>query len=104
MLKNVIDKVLVPDMKGALAALKKGVLTYGVKKVESVVSITTAQLPDFAKVPAKAAVMDIVKKQAAALTATEMGEGEDVGFDPAKLILGEGIKLVGGVVPPLIKK
>merc|ERR1712164_117981 len=33
-----------------------------------------------------------------------MGEGEDVGFDPAKLILGEGIKLVGGVVPPLIKK
>jgi hypothetical protein len=98
------------DVKALKEVLKKGVMDYGVKKVESVVGIVTAQLPDFAKEPAKSAVMDLVKQQSAALLskleADELGEKQkdETGFDPGKLIIGEGVKAVKGMAPGMIEK
>jgi hypothetical protein len=131
-LKNMIRHVLealikIPlDLKGVLKALKDGLATYGVAKAEQLITTVTNQLPDFLRAPVKGAAMDLLKHLVSLITkpnenaevarARRLGESEAAvaaivekeqmkgmqGF--ASLLIKEGVKVVGGMVKPMIKK
>jgi len=113
-ISDVLPKLIAGDIPGAIAAAKGGIAKYGIVEIGKIVDKVVAKLP-FAKGAVKGAIMGVVQKQANALiakapteinafeTSLGLGDSEDEEFNPKELLISQGVNLVKGVLPGLIK-
>jgi len=112
MLDDVIKSLEDDDTPSAEADLDKQIIEFGIAKIEDKVSKMTSKLPGYFQDAVFNSFTNVLKEEATQLdnedayltnSGFEIGDSKD-DFNPGKMLLENGIVLIGGILPGLIEK
>jgi len=111
MIEDVVSKLEEDNVEGAVASLKKRMLEHAVTLIEPTAKDMTSKLPPYIQGPMFSAITDILKEETSQLQRVDaymtegydIGEGKEEAHDCPTMLLQNGIRLVGGVLPTMIQ-
>lgn len=124
LIKDAISQLLMGNIKGAMSAVKRNIIKFGVMKIKGLVKTISGKLPAVIKTPAENFVMGIINDYAAKLGGGERGvkrarerielgqstlEVETATTDEeagnmVKMIVTQALTFVSGAIPAVVTK